>query len=1241
MRKFSKIFAVALTLCIIFGVLCTSVFAEEITAKKDLKVSAEGVSNVSRIDFEENGKGDTSYSASKTSNTNDSTYGWGVVRSTTIQDVIVQQQLGLDGTTTNNYLRFKRLEGGGDVTQAAPYWEYYLGRYSTPTHLVQDYSYSVADFDFSCDEYEYILNGETCFGYEVPEGATDVHLNYPSTYNMYMILRADNEKGKANLTSYLQLYVIYNKDENRHYCSANTSFEADKDVPLYDIAGAWNHVTMVVETDKSNYKDSMLRYYCNGILVAEAKANTKGAEFIQFDSIRWNISAGVVTTGEHFSFCIDNLACNYYALDYESGADVYGIDDYYADPDHKNINLNVCEDIVYNSAYSYYGTPTPYSAVLSHNDGTFDYSYNIDNAVSLIKDGDFVTATKDIRDYIPASQDITEVTFIMEGNATFTLGGAAKEFYKLQNSGNRYTLKLAGDDAMKLTWYDSQGEGREAVKVQKLLPLFVPNDAAPELNICGLIDKTTPGHATIEILNRWEWDMDNDGIADGKGLSSLKVSDINELREKGVNELSLVPIFDTEALTFEIFKANDAGELEYFVPGNDYRSFTDPHNIRECVLNLESGSEVTVVILNDIYYSDAIEVPENVTVNFDLNGRFVKSYADSFVVRNGATLNVYSTVPGADIQSGEILGATTSSTFTTYKADTCTINVGTYVDEEKGIEASGDNLTVYAGNIVYPDYLNNAQTNSNKVYVNINNGLYIATQAAFRCPSDLVYSINGAKVYSEGDAFVSADSRTGIRFDIDDSVIIANQFIGDWASKGSLGNISNSIISGFSEKPNVTLGEYNKVDYASPSSIDADGANIPVGKDVCFTMANNDALVDVIEFYHFDALYAECSLSYNVLTYPEGTTEEIFKDGVQVSWLDPAGEVYKTTVWYPGSVASAVAIPFENLELNNGWYNAVYSDWKNVTADKEESDFVVYADADNKFAPVANGYANALDVNVSLQVSEVFGYNIYLPALAENVVFDGFYIGSEKIANGVFENVTVDGVEGCIRLAGMVGITELVSDEIIIKYSVNGTVLQKKVTVDVLDYVQKVADTYECGSDECKIVFAMMNYKLEAYIAATGETNDSFILTIKDFLLWHSSDCSCLDFDYEHVDSTADYSAIEDKLVGFEYSMLLNSANNYSSAFTFAIQLKKDSGVTNVVGVIGESAVAFEVAEFDDYVEYRAVVDLADLNKSVNLTLTTADGDLAASYDLAKHIENFDLDFHKALYVISAAAENE
>ncbi len=1235
MRKFSKVFAVVITLCLIFGVLCTSVFAEEITAKKDLNVSGEGISNVSRIDFEENGAGDQSYASSKTSASGDSTYGWGVVRCSTIQTTVVQSQLGLDGVTTNKYLQHKRLEGGGDVTQSAPYWEYYLGKYSTPTHEVRNYSYVVADYDFACDEYEYTLNGEVCFGSEVPEGATNVHLNYPSTFNHYMIVRASNSAGQADLTTYLQLYVVKNPDNNKHYASANSVYD-ESDILLSDIAGAWNHISMVIETDKKNHSDSMLRYYCNGQFFAEAKANTKGAEFIQLDSVRFNISAGVVSTGEHYSFCLDNLACNYYALDYESGPDVYGIDDYYADPNHKSNKLNECEDIVYNSSYSYYGTSTPYSAVLEHSDGTFEYSYNIKAALDLIKDGDFVSVTRDVVDYIPSSQDIKVVTFITDGRSRFSLAGEAQEFYKLQNSGNRYTVKLASDDAMKLTWYDSEGEGRQPVKVQKLLPLFVPNDKATELNIIGVVDKTTdPDNPTIELLKKWEWDMNNDGVSDNLDLSALKVSDINEIREAGITELSLVPVFEEAPLLFEMYTVNANGTLEYFVPGNDYSKLTTAQGLSAALSDLEAGSNVYIVLARSFAVDASVTIPSDVTVNFDVNGKSISSDVDNvFTVKGGATLNLYSTVQGGSV-------ASSLAAVTTLKADSCNINIGDYTDEIEKVEISGNNLTIDAAQIVNPDGANNTQTNSEKVYVNINSGTYFASDVAFICATDLVYNINDAKI-SANTAFASLRNAAAVKVNVDRSVVFSSEFVGNWEEKGCNLAVANSKISGFNHDANVTLGAYNKVQYTSASVIAADGSNVPVAKDVLFGMANNDAVVE-----EFEIGEDICYFNYNVLTFTEGTEEPIYKDAVIVSWLTPDGEVYKTTTWYPGSVAKKIDLDFENLELNNGWYNLKYNDWVNAV-DADTENFVISAEADNKFSPVAKEAVSALDVNISLQVSEVFGYNIYLPALPVNddtIVFNGFYVGSEQITVGVFENVNVDGALGCFRLAGMIDITDLESDEITIKYTVNGTVLLKKVKIDVLSYVQNVADAYECGSEECKIVFAMMNYKLESYIASTGIENDDITLAISDFLMWHTGDCTCLDFAYENVESTVEYTAIEDKLVGFDYAMLLDTENGYSSKFTFAIRLKSDSGVTAVNAMIdnGDNDIALDFASFafEDYVEYRAEVELAYLNRVVDLTLTTAEGDLAASYDLAKHIELYDLDFHKSLYVISAEAYAE
>ena len=148
MRKFSKIFAVVLTLCVLFSAMATAVFAEDATAKKDLTYKADGVSNISKIDFEDDANGSTAY-ASSASKSIDTVYGWSPVRCGTIQTTTVIQQIGLDGVTTNNYLRMRRLADGGDLTQSAPYWEYYAGKYQTPTHKASEYSYVIADYEFT------------------------------------------------------------------------------------------------------------------------------------------------------------------------------------------------------------------------------------------------------------------------------------------------------------------------------------------------------------------------------------------------------------------------------------------------------------------------------------------------------------------------------------------------------------------------------------------------------------------------------------------------------------------------------------------------------------------------------------------------------------------------------------------------------------------------------------------------------------------------------------------------------------------------------------------------------------------------------------------------------------------------------------------------------------------------------------------------------------------------------------
>lgn len=1238
MRKFSKAFAIVLTLCLIFGVLCTNTFAEELSASKDL-IPSDSVENVARIDFESNPTGDTAYATNKTSSLPVySKYGWESSKtSETIHDVVVSTQTGLDGVTTNNYLRFRRLLEGSS-TEGSASWECLMGIWDTPTHISEDYSYIVADFDFACDEYEYVLNGEVCYGSTVPKGATDVSLNYPSGIQIDMNIRAGDKPGEFSGKTHQSPYYLYIvKDGLNHYLSLNNKYESTEDVLISDKAGVWNHITIVLETDREITSDSMLRYYCNGQLVVERKANTMGPKYLNLDSIRFGFSSALVASGEHYTFCVDNLAVNYYGLDYSSGPDVYGIDDYYVDPDHKSKNISDCADMVYNDNYTYYGTMNPYAAFVQHDDDTVNCFYNTKKALAFIRDGDFVTLKRDLLNFMP-NEGVKELTFITEGDAEFSIAGDARDYYKVQHTGNRYTLKLIEDTAMDLIWYDSQGENRQPVKIQKVVPLFAPNVASYQLNFYRPIDNPDPLNPKIEIVDKWEWDMNNDGISDGKALCSFTVAEINELREKGINELSIVPIFKEMELKYEVYVPNAEGELEYFVPNNDYSLFTDSSKIYEVVSALPEGAVANVVLYDDAALSSSIDIPAGVTVNFDLNGKKLSSDVNLFVANDGSTLNLYSAVAGAEVESKAAVF--TNSPY----VDICTINVGEFKNDT--LKFSGDNVKVIGASIVYPIQNSKVQGFALKICLNVNGGEYISTDTAFKAMTGAVYSINGASVISDTNAICAVKDATDVNITINDSLVYASKFISDWNNKGCIVSVEKSIITGFAPEANLSLGVYNKVKYSNADTIKVDGSNIPVSSDVLFAMANNNAKTDTVEIKGEQVL-----LSYNVLTYPTVIADEYLADfagAVEVKWLDPDQNVYMTSVWYADSTVTKPEVSFGIQKLDNGWYNREYSDWINVTEGADKNSDIVTEAVENKFAPEANIFLEDLDVKISLQISNVFGYNVYLPAIPdENVQFVGFYADGEKVENGVFKNVTVDGEEGCIRLAGSIAFDKLVSDSITIKYTVGDTEFSKDVVIDVIDYVENVADAYECGSAECKVVFAMMNYKLETYKKAYNVENDDFTITIGDFFKYHEGECTCLDVDAEEVESAADYEAIAEQLVGFDYALEVNSDKNSTAKYTFAVLLKKDAGVTAINGKIadetfGDAELVFVTYEYAEYIEYRAELDLAYANKLISLTVSYGeDPSVNVSFDLAGKIADSQDPISVALYVLSGAAYAE
>ena len=1246
MRKFSKIFAVVLTLCVLFSAMATAVFAENATAKKDLTYKADGVSNISKIDFEEDANGSTAY-ASSASKSADSVYGWAPVRCGTIQATTVIQQIGLDGVTTNNYLRMRRLADGGDLTQSAPYWEYYAGKYQTPTHKASEYSYIIADYDFGCDEYEYVIDGKTYYGDSVPEEAEYYELNYPSTCNSYMILRGYPDAAK---TTYLQTYIVKDKETGLYYMSADSSFQMEKDGDflLQNKAGAWDHISMVLEVNNAKPADSMLRYYVNGKLFTSQVANKSGMEDLAIDSVRFNVSSGVVTSGEHYTFCIDNLAVNYYALDYTSGDDVYGIDDYYSEPNHESINLSVCRDIVYNENYTYFGTQNPFTASLVHADESVENFYSMDSALEAIKDGDYITLEKSLKNFVPDLQNIKELTFVTNGEATFNLDSNYLEYYKIQQTDNIYTIKYAGDDAMKLVWNDSEGEGRLPIKVQNLLPLFAPNEGADELLIYGKVDKSDLSAPTIEIFDHWEWDMDNDGIGDGKRLTSLTVLDINELREKGIDTIYAVPKFNVMPLAYEISLSGADGK--YFNPTKDYSLLTSLEGLGIITKLLGAGDVADIIIhanggLNGAY----VTVPAGATVNFDINGNAIEDSSDKiFLVNEGATLNLDSSKKGAYIyNSGKSI---------------ITINNVNFADINIGTKETKKNFTLYGSSIV--DIIGNQNiSNGGCINVNLCGGTYISTASRATMFSlndfDLNYEVFSATIYSaNGSAFATTARNYSAYVNVESSTILANKFID--STRNYSASITNSVISGFIPTTLVELGEYNIIALAD--TIKADQSNLSIVDEVYPAQSNNGVFIHEQTIANPVGDDFEASYEIGLLTFvPDPANSALhakeFSEPVSVTWLDTEGDVYFVSYWLPGSVIGAdLPLTFPEKDFNNGWFKAKYTKWNNITDSAESlQDRVVYKDSDNVLKPVYDDYFEALEISVSLQVSANFGYNVYLPAIPEYDGFEfhidgtngtGFYING-KLVTSVSTNASVNGVEGLLRLTQTLPAESFESEIIEIRFIANNKLITKKISVNVLDYAITIASEYEHGSKENMIVYAMMQYKINAYLESkniANPTEDDLYNEIYDSYFKLHYQCACSDINYEAGEEKVDYTAIEKDVIKFAYSAVVDATDEtYASKFLFSIFVKKDSALADPCAVIkdeilGDATLEFDKTEYADYVEYSALVDVEYVNKVITISSGEGEAYIEATYSLAKYIEENNIDIYKAIYVISSAA---
>ncbi len=1259
MRKFSKLLLILLTVSLLFGMTAVFAFAEEeISERERLNITDHSANVYNALDDASTGG---SYGGKYE-------YAWGGLN----KDLALNYISGEE----NSYLAVRNNPSpSGSVTSGQMLWK--VGNYSFGMHSTASantFEYMVVDLEFGTDRYVYTFNGKKHTADsldDIPEAARETadlaFVNGETQIGLQFRNTGETRMG--------WFYTVKNAENGKWYLSADNVYDVN-DKMMANEVGKFDHITWVIKPDYAKLNASMVYMYVNGEYLGEAFAANSSATQLSL----WGIETlfGSYMSQDCFSYAYDNLAINIY--DDAQGSDVTnaGIAELnaYIAGDYKTQPLYNLTNIVYNLDYSFIGAKL--YAEIYDADGNPKPCYNFDGFNKNVTDGVFARLGRSLENYTPP-KDLNIATFTFDEGYTFSLSKEAQEIYMVQHSGNTYTVKRAGDNLMQIYYYDAQGVGRQVFAQKSLIPFAAPNLEADDLKLYGKLElnKATP---TIQIFKEWRWDINNDGYGDAEFLpTAYTVAEIEQLYEDGYDAIHLVPVYETLPLMYTIYSID--GDDILYSPDYSYADFTDLTKLDEAVAKVANGDHVVVKLYGDVKLSasDSIVIPEGATVDFDLNGYSVTqkesvsaigtSYS-VFAVSNAATLNLYSSVSEASVaqlfmsEADSVLFG--SAIISANATDYCTINIGAFGDND------GENISLYGGTIV--NARGKSEANGNKTVVTLNGGSYysaisstdnamfpIATlELEINITDALVVSTSNASVFSaiestEHSASINVKNSKLLAGTINESTFVPTKMIKTFTDTCKLYAESSVFVTSELNVSGITLDKYNLItaNISSEFIITSDGIEVAYSNGGLRNVSVDiNYPADMNNMFEADVPYVITPFKVNAevltLTFDTSVSEadrpDDYKNIVSVTWQDLTGGTFATTNHIVGSTVSLslVKADFGIKELDNGWYNEVYDAWTNKTDGSEPNAFVVLANKNNIIAPATKTPAPALKPQVSIEMLNGFGYNIYLPKTpSPNVTYVIYRDGVVLDPSEFYTDVKLGEKEGFIQIFGAIALDTYASHTITVEYTVSGEMFRKSITIDLLDYAYGVDEQFGKCSDESKLVYAMMQYKLAAYKAALGDgANENIILEVEDYFLSHGLNCTCKVTYTAPSNETVDNTNIA-SLASVSYKLYVDAGATYTSKYLVTVAV--DSSVTALTAKITDATLGDFTLTFVKTADgkYTAELPLWFANKVISFTLTTAEGNVTGTYSLAKYIADTDDTVAKSLYVISAAAYEE
>ena len=366
----------------------------------------------------------------------------------------------------------------------------------------------------------------------------------------------------------------------------------------------------------------------------------------------------------------------------------------------------------------------------------------------------------------------------------------------------------------------------------------------------------------------------------------------------------------------------------------------------------------------------------------------------------------------------------------------------------------------------------------------------------------------------------------------------------------------------------------------------------------------------------------------NLLTFNE---ENVPEGVISIKWYNSDETVLATTYALPGSTVEAYDITkVKSIDTESKWYNVGFSHWENITEGAASVDSLTVVDGVvNEFKPAGRALVADIEAMINMSYWSHFSVNLHVPQ-ETGITFDpsgknpeaAFYDKTTLLTSN-YGTTTVDYNGQKIATYYIMRYPNTDTFDyvnrtvkfIVQQYDVNGNgvieddekniKLEQTFRLQDLEYSIRVAKTFECGSDETKLIASFVRYKYHSYYEIKSGNLDSAAKAYFDefnaILASHGENCTCYN----------DLSKIENDFTDAELAI---NADSYAPL--------KEAGVVGVSYALNINKPGISVIVPNDGKTYEIKVTYKDLITGSNVeaktkatSAVTIDGIVCTRYD--------------------------